>query len=665
MKISSLINLIRAEYSGPAAREYVAQISRFHRIQASPGFRQAAEWCRSELERTGIEVEVLSFPANEDTVWWSARSFQEWHCTSATLHLLEPKDAAQKLCDYREGKQSLIQRSGAFDGEVEVVVLQDGEEQEEYEGLEVAGKVVLTRGDLERVRQLAVEERGAVGILFDDMPAFPPVREWGDLAGERQYTSFWWPRQAERCFGFVLSPRQGQRLRQLAQQGKPIRVRAHVEAELYDGSLEVVSALIQGESDEEVLLVAHLCHPQPSANDNASGAGALLEAARALQALIERGELDRPLRSIRVLWVPEMTGTYAYLASHEDCIPQMVAGLNLDMVGQDQTLCGSSFLLECPPHASASFAGPLLARLREEFFDEGSGWGGTGGYALFRHAVTPFSGGSDHTILSDPTVGVPTPMLIQWPDRFYHTSGDTMEKVDPHMLHTVGGLTASYAYWLATASDSEVTWLGHEMAGRFRAELSREVQTQLEHPLADPDGEQAAQVARQWPARAQYLLERQRRALDSLRRLWPGARPLVEELVGQADFAVREESDWLRSLIQEQDKGMPETLEEEFSEIESEAMAMVAQRCYRGPLNVRAHLHKLTPGDRETLRLLRKEHREFSRTPLTLALYWCDGQRTLLEVADLVEQECGQRDVEVLVGHFELLEKMQLIQIHR
>jgi len=64
----------------------------------------------------------------------------------------------------------------------------------------------------------------------------------------------------------------------------------------------------------EVLVVAHLCHPQPSANDNASGAAAALEAARVLQTLIAGGHLPPPRRSIRFLWLPEFTGSQAYLA---------------------------------------------------------------------------------------------------------------------------------------------------------------------------------------------------------------------------------------------------------------------------------------------------------------------------------------------------------------
>ena len=79
------------------------------------------------------------------------------------------------------------------------------------------------------------------------------------------------------------------------------------------------------------------------------------------------------------------------------------------MVGQNQELCGSSFLIERLPRALPSFADDLIIRIREDLTHESPSHSGQGGYALFRHAVTPFSGGSDHYILSDPTVGIPAP----------------------------------------------------------------------------------------------------------------------------------------------------------------------------------------------------------------------------------------------------------------
>jgi DNA helicase TIP49 (TBP-interacting protein) len=48
---------IREEFSGRAAKGYVIDIARYHRIQASPGFRQAAHYCLERLREAGVEYE--------------------------------------------------------------------------------------------------------------------------------------------------------------------------------------------------------------------------------------------------------------------------------------------------------------------------------------------------------------------------------------------------------------------------------------------------------------------------------------------------------------------------------------------------------------------------------------------------------------------------------
>ena len=668
-----VLTAIRQEFSGEAARNYVAAISRFHRIQASPGYRQAARYCLDELRAAGLDAEILTFPANGQAQFWSARSFQEWDVRQATLHLISPEKEQRKLADFRDCPISLIQRSVAFEGEAEVVVLEDGEEESEYEGLDLSGKIVLTQGDVSRVRELAVEKYGAVGILFDGMRKAPPVRERIDLPDALQYTSFWWRGGEQRCFGFVLSPREGDRLRALIKKqaqdgGEPVRVRAMVDARLYDGSLEVVTALIPGKTEEEIIVVAHLCHPQPSANDNASGVATALEIARALQRLISAGRLAPPRRGIRFLWVPEITGTFAYLAAHETEIPRVIAGVNLDMVGQNQELCGSSFLIERPPAATPSFAPDLMERLREELFDGAPSHTGLGSYPLFRHAVTPFSGGSDHYILSDPSVGVPTPMLIQWPDKFYHTSEDTLDKVDPAMLAHVGSLAATYAYFLAVAGPQETTWLGHEMVTRHKARLGRVLQQAMTEMLTLEDGEKLARLAADLERRVAYLVGRECEALDTLRRLWPEGDALIADLQHEVTIAAEHELDRVRAALVQRVSALgldalPPVARPEPDEWTTRAGAMIPRRRYPGPASWRDHQHLLSPEERERWRKLVKAREKGGRTLPILAQYWADGERTVLEIADLVEMETGQRDVELLVEHFRLLAKMGLVEL--
>ncbi len=680
-RIRETFEQIWQAYSGEAAWQIVADLSRFHRIQASPGYRQAAQLIHQRLVYHGLDAEILSYPADERTRFWAASSFQEWDCTAATLNLVAPEDEALvRLCtsqgvlaDFRANSCSLIQRSTSFEGEAEVVLLEDGVEETDYAELDVSGKIVLSRGELRRVWELAVKERGAVGILFDGMRVVESVRPEGDLADVRQYTSFWWHAGDTRCFGFVLTPRQGQALRRILKKGeKVVRVRAKVASRLYDGTLEVISAAIPGETDEEIVVVAHLCHPQPSANDNASGAAAALEAARTLQELIASGSLPHPMRTIRFLWVPEISGTYAYLSSHEADLGRLVAGVNLDMVGEDQEQTGSSWLIERPPDATASFAPELLSRLRDELpalrgmTDVSRSHAGVGTYPLYRHAEVPFSGGSDHYILSDPSVGVPTPMLIQWPDRFYHTAADTPDRTDPRSLARAGSLAAAYAYWLATAGAEEATWLGYEMMAQFKARLVEAAQAAVTEAMALDDGEALGQTVTDLDRRLAYLLDRQNAALSTLDLLAP-VECSVADLQAEAERTASHELAWAKGIVDLHAatlglETLPYPPPRSLSEEESRAAELVPVRQIRGPVPLQAYLGRLDEGDRERWRQLLKERKDGAYYTLTvLALYWADGTRSVLDIADLVELEAGKRDVELLLTYFQLLEKLQFV----
>jgi len=669
-----LIAPFREAISGAAALQDLAGIIAHHRIQSSPGFRRAAHFCLERLRDAGVPAQVLSFPGDGVTRYWGHPTPQEWDAQAATLRLVAPEEEARLLADYREDKISLIQRSLATPAggvEAEVVVLEDGEEEADYAGLDVRGRVVLTRGDVERVRELAVERHGAVGILFDGMRETPPVRPLLGLEA-RQYTSFWWEAAgptATRCFGFVLTPQQGEALRRLvkkeARQGRPVRVRAEVDASFYAGSVEVVEGFLAGETPEEVWLVAHLCHPQPSANDNASGAAVLLEVAGAIARMLSAGTLPRPRRGIRFLLVPEMTGTYAYLATHEEYLPRVVAALNLDMVGEDQSRCGSTLNLTSTPLSTPSVSDDLLALIFQEVAAEGKGFMGVSDYALFRWVEAPFSGGSDHYILADPTVGIPCPMLLQWPDRFYHTSADTLDKVDPAMLGRVGVAAAAYLWWLATAGPREARWLGQAMVGRTEMRLERMRQAWLDELLSRrpaPSPEEQAEALEKWRGRVELWTEHRRASLKCLERLAGEALPRLPEWQAEVEAAGRRAVERARSALLDLlgTDSLPPPPSHPLDEWEERAARTVPRRLQRGPAFFRDRLHLLPPEERDNWWPRLKEWR--NEVAWILALYWTDGRRTLLQIADLVERECGWRNVQELVRHYELLETLGLVE---
>jgi len=669
-----LFSTLRFSVSEQVALRHVAAISQYHRIQASPGFRAAAAYVAGELESAGLSVRTLSYPATDTARYWSLGGWQEWECSEATLDLLDVVEGPERLCDYRSVPTSVIQRSASFDGELEVVLLEDGSRPEHYAGLDVRGKLVLSDGDPEQVYDQAVAQRGAAGIVCDCMEASAPGRSRIDMPDLRRYTSFWWAPGKPKCFGFVITPRQGDKLRQLlrsrAKLANPpaVRLLAHVSSRLYDGAMEVVEARIPGDGDQEIVIIAHLCHPIPSANDNASGSAAALEAACVLQRLIDGGVLPAPQRGVRFLWVPEINGTYAYVAEHMAEVEHWIAGLNLDMVGADQHQTGSIFMIERPPEAVASFAPDLLERLREELFDDVTDLGSGGLYPLFRHGVSGFTGGSDHIVLSDPTVGVPTPMMIQWPDRYWHTSADTLDKVDAKMLGRAAVLAAAYGYWLATAGKDEANWLGQEMTARFVARLTKAAQTAIDEGVREPSLVGLSQVWNRFLRQADFMHDRQVAALATLRKLSPEVEPCLVDLNRHARVCLEQTKDRVRldfvrrSDISDLDELAP--LVREAEAWEEQAAHLIPERRFCGPISTVAHLPRLSPEERLAWNGLAKTAGGGYRTARRLAEYWADGQRTLLEVVDLVELESGHRLGAELLQYFRFLVKMELAVLH-
>lgn len=427
-----------------------------------------------------------------------------------------------------------------------------------------------------------------------------------------------------------------------------------MQSSLYSGHIENVAALIPGQTEEEIIIAAHLCHPKASANDNASGVGVALETARTLNSLIASGELPKPRRSIRILLIPEMTGTYAYLATNEERIPQMLAAINLDMVGENQDLCKGPLVAEYPPEAAGSFVGDLLAAIMEEVAAESKNLAGTSSYALFKHATAPFSGGSDHYILSDPTVGVPCPMLIQWPDKYYHTSEDTLDKVDPAMLYRVGCMTATYVYLLANMGLAEAKWILSESRGRYLGQLHRLLNNSAEQQL-QAVSEAELLTTRQ---RVQYKLERRQAELSSINRF------LTPEEQAEFERPLQAEFDFLRqvthSLWQHHLEELGVDTLAEPSPPASGDYQLVPRRLFRGPISMRGKLETLSPADRQAYEELTRKHAEAARRANYL-VYWADGQRTIAEIDHLVQMETGISDLAFALNYFRFLEKLGLV----
>ncbi|HYF90860.1 MAG TPA: DUF4910 domain-containing protein [Symbiobacteriaceae bacterium] len=648
-----LLALLAGELSGQNCMDNVEAIVRHHRIQASPGYRAAARECLARLQRANLEAFITTYPATGQDWCWTSLTPQEWECQDAELWLLGPDGGRlERLAWFREMNLSVIQRSCATPAEgitAELAVVDDAEQAASWAGRDLADKIILVgNGDIHQILRHA-QKAGAAGLATARMTYQPPVRPVGDLPDVLQYTSFWWSPGEEQGWGFVLSTGQGERLRQMAARG-PVKLWARVDARSYDGTIENVEAVIPGTSPEEVLVVSHLCHPKPSANDNATGPATVMEAARALRRLIDEGKLARPRRTIRFVFPPEMTGTYAHLAARRrEEIDRVKAALNVDMVGQKQEVTGSVLLCEYPPMACPSFAGDLLALVLGEVAAEAAPLSGAGRrYGLFRHAVTAFSGGSDHYILADPTVGVPCPMIIQWPDRFYHTSADTADKSDPQMMRRVSLMAAMYAYFAANAGPDEARWLAGEMAALFPGQLHGALQG-----AADPE------------AAAGFRLDRKLADLQSLRRLAPsdaaldGALTLCSRQIKIAAELELQRVGWNPGAAPAAEAAPESGLAEGWLGA-ADLGSIRPVRRLPGPISLRHLLSRLPGPEAESWRVF-SWAQQVSRHLGDHLLYWSDGERSLAEICRLTALETGERNDTWALGFFQLLARLDLV----
>jgi hypothetical protein len=625
MTLASLLADVRAEVSGARALDTVRTLARLHRVQASPGYDEAAEWIVERLEDYGLGFEVERVPGDGHTRFLGQLMPRGWVCERATADLIDG-ERRERLCDYDAECLSLVLRSAPAQGRFALVAVEGGGRPEDYDGVDVRGKVVLVAGPVRRALELAVRARGAAGLLVDGRRLVPPVRDaWTD-PDQVAYTSFWWAGDEPRGWGFVVSPRVGARLRERLRAGAVLELDVAIESEEFATEIPLVSAVLPGDGPREILVLSHLCHPRPSAHDNASGAASLLETARVLAELRRRGRWSPGPLGVRLLWMPELTGTFAWLGRDPGRIERIVGALNLDMVGARQDACGSVFLLEHPPCFSASYAEELLSKIRHAAVDSVvTSFGGAGSATLTRMAEVPYSGGSDHAVFVDPSVAVPCPMLIHWPDRFYHSSHDTPDKVDPDSLALTVRCAATWAAWLAAAGEADRPELLDVVARGARRRLFEALEGD------DPERRVSRERVRAHAAIAslfrvgvpQARIDDARRAFDSF----------LERETAALRLAPATPPDPNRAL--------------------GAATQTVPKRRKRGPLDFLDHLMDgwgaQSIEQQEAWRALK------SRVPesvFELAWFACDGRRSVAEIARLVWIESGHWEPEAVAEFF-------------
>jgi aminopeptidase YwaD len=453
----SLRDVLNNGLDGDKAKEYVVELTKFHRVQASPGYRDAANYVLDKLKEFGFSekdayIETFLSDGKKEYQTWQSPS--GWDITSASLSLVQPEEIS--LASYPDIPMSLMTYSNPGDVTAEVVWVADGTNDSDYVQKNVKGKFVLATGSGEEVHRLAVIKYGAKAVVnyLDEKRG----RENPDMI---RYTGIW-PRADELSkvtFGFNISNKQGEKLRAMLTEGKKVVLHGVVQGKgLHTSTMEVVVATIRGKlfPEEELVFTAHLDHPKECANDNASGSAAILDIARTFKELIKQRQLPQPGRSIKFLWVPEWYGTMAYIDAHPDFTGptsggKTIAAINMDMVGENLELLHSKMYVVKSPWSTASCLNDVVANMAS-MVDKMNIQKPAGGKSQFNYRVVPFRGGSDHMMLLDRKI--PTVMLSH-SDYTHHTTYDTPSNVDPTELQRAEMIAASSLWYLANISAGE------------------------------------------------------------------------------------------------------------------------------------------------------------------------------------------------------------------
>ena len=651
--MNNIFKLVDEEISGRQAWRYADRIAQYNRIQASPGYRDSAIQIISMLAKEGVEARIEDFPAQRDLRFLGRASFQEWRCRSGELWLLQ-QDGKRRLSRYQEQELSLVQRSAATPPggvEAQLVYVPNADNPESYNNLDLKGKIALVRGNPNTIHALAVEQHGASGLVFDNLNNYPPLRTRADMPDAIQYTSFWWSGRETETFGFCVSPRIGDELRELLKKGE-VKLLAQVDAQLVDGTFENVEYFIPGKKEQEILLVAHLCHPYPGAQDNASGPAVLMEVARTLKRLMDNGSLEQPELGIRFIMVPEMTGTFAYFHRHPQRRELTVAALNLDMVGAAQDKGGGPLCVEQPPLSTPTFVDRYAYGILDSFSRDVGNFTGTYRYSTCHYLPTRFSGGSDHYVISDPSIGIPCPMIIQWPDKSYHTSMDHPGNLDPAMLKRVGIVTSLYAWGLANGTESE--WLEFLIRDvDSRRDYLRKI---LEWAFANEN------LKSNWREVLDFYQDYELKAIEQLSAYGKirGFDTLVEKTVWARDHLISAAASLREWALQRASLSGEAKIAEQ--KLCPEMANTVYARVYSGPSNLANELTLLPIPRRLEWTKFAKENRVATGYSTSLE-YWIDGERPLGEVLELVKLETGAWNPDYAVKYLELCEELGILRV--
>ncbi|MFC1541832.1 M28 family peptidase [Candidatus Latescibacterota bacterium] len=664
--MEEVIDVLQKEISGERAREYTMRLWQYDKWYNLPMMKNSAAEAYTIMQERGFdEAEIVNTPADGVTQHGTWTNPIGWDVKQATLEVVEPTnipDEYKYLCNYLHNPTSLICWSCPTpkDGVTTELVLLERANEKGLSEIDARGKIVLISSHPGGMKR-HLDTGGALGIVSDYIEGhnrdFINANNWMNTWSDNPGGWLMNASDSRNNFGFSISQKKGEYLRNLLQSGRKVVVRAKVDSRYYtDDVFPYVAGGIKGTGSEDVVIFGHLF--EWGANDNSTGCASILETLGTLNDLIVSGVLPRPKRSIRAWLGQELYGSLAYTAHNlERLRTKTIAAVCCDTAAENYDSATTVMNVMLNFNACPSFTDAVFPEIAGTYFNR---------YASNRPwLVKPFSSGKDD-FFGEPMIGVPLNAIsMNNGGHLHHNSMDTIEKTDPRTLRELSILNAAYLYYMADAGLPEVpliAQLRYDMGINVILAKTKEITEQLSRAGG---GAEIGKVIYDGTKAITYYTELQKTALSKIERLVTEdekkevrkyLEPYLKDLDTFSKIQLRRFNDEAKRIADESSVKIVKFVKTD-GEWEREAATIIPKRTKFGSLTFDG-----IPV--EEWREVRSAPRWWSRTNWGLTSYWwCDGKRNLNEIKELMELEAGTtvRNFD-LINYFTFLEKYGMVE---
>ncbi|MCE7996611.1 MAG: M28 family peptidase [Roseivirga sp.] len=477
--VEPYFDMVDETFDKESAFNTVAFVEKYWRVVGNEGFDKSIYHVVEKLKSAGFVEESAAGSSDRLVYRIEKRPLKNptWEPVSGILKL----GSGDEILNFETNFNMMAMHSYSTGGEKEFEVVYVGEGRNLDLNQDLTGKVVYGETSVNLLFNEAVKKKGAVGVIGYRLPGYlKPDKNVNSI----QFTGI--PRDdKKKSFGILLSHQANKKLKAAIERGEN-KIRVNLETKIWESEELTLVAELRGSKNPEERFVFSAHVQEPGANDNASGVGALAEVAASSARLLKAGKIN-PERTITYLFGDEIVSTRRFIQEDKERAKNIKWGMSLDMVGENTSLTGGTFLIEKMPDPGSIWVRgvekhsewggrPLTKKqLKPHYFNDLTinVFQAIGKKKNWTVKFNPYEGGSDHVPFL--RGNIPGVLLWHFTDQFYHTDGDRIDKVSAETLGNVGTGALVIALMLTENKEELGDYLLDDLNSTLNARLADEL----------------------------------------------------------------------------------------------------------------------------------------------------------------------------------------------